>query len=379
MRPICFGNTMITAPKALRPRRLGCPQKALRRNDGLNPQRPGGDPLITIIVPVWNAEAFLPRFLRSLRAQTWPNLELLLVDDGSTDRSPELLDTAAAADARIHVLHLPHRGVAFARNAALDEARGDYLMFADTDDLVDPQYAELLYRVSVYSGAPVVTCPAKDVCGEPESDIYSCDTEKEACLKGLSPSVKCLSRSGFDYLRHESHKVVWGAIYRRDVVSGLRFSGKYAVSTDTLFFARVLSRCQTIVHLDVPLYCYIMREGSVSSRPYDRKRFDDILVWLEISRFFGRHRTDTGTSAEALAVWKSVAFLKALASQDAPADRKLEKALAACLRFRYRAVFYLFFKWLDRDILRNLLFVTAPLLYLRMSALRKRIRSLTPR
>lgn len=103
-------------------------------------------PLISIIVPVYNAEPYLDNCLDSIAAQTWENLEVWLVDDGSTDASPALCDARAAADSRFHVLHQANAGVSAARNAALERATGQYLQFVDGDDYLPSTATERLVR-----------------------------------------------------------------------------------------------------------------------------------------------------------------------------------------------------------------------------------------
>lgn len=113
-------------------------------------------PLISIIVPVYNAEPYLDNCLDSIAAQTWENLEVWLVDDGSTDASPALCDARAAADSRFHVLHQANAGVSAARNAALERATGQYLQFVDGDDYLPSTATERLVRTAGATGADLV-------------------------------------------------------------------------------------------------------------------------------------------------------------------------------------------------------------------------------
>lgn len=113
-------------------------------------------PLISIIVPVYNAEPYLDNCLDSIAAQTWENLEVWLVDDGSTDASPALCDARAAADSRFHVLHQANAGVSAARNAALERATGQYLQFVDGDDYLPSAATERLARTAGATGADLV-------------------------------------------------------------------------------------------------------------------------------------------------------------------------------------------------------------------------------
>ena len=111
------------------------------------------DPLVSIIVPVYNVKPYLNRCVDSLLGQSYQNMELLLVDDGSTDGSEALCDEYAAQDVRVRVLHKKNGGLSDARNAGVDAAKGEYLSFVDGDDWVSPYYIENLYRALEQAGA----------------------------------------------------------------------------------------------------------------------------------------------------------------------------------------------------------------------------------
>ena len=117
-------------------------------------------PLISVIIPVYNAAKYLPRCVKSVQAQTHKNLEIILVDDGSKDNSPQLCDAFAAQDPRVKVFHKPNGGVSSARNVGLDNARGEYIGFVDADDEVHPQMYEILLTHLTQHKAGVAACQA---------------------------------------------------------------------------------------------------------------------------------------------------------------------------------------------------------------------------
>ena len=120
------------------------------------------NPLISVVVPVYQAEAYLEETLRCILGQTYTDFELLLVDDGASDRSPEICDTYAAKDTRVRVFHRTNAGASEARNFGIREARGKYLAFVDADDLVDADFLEQL-----------IAC-----FEEPEVDLALCGFDK---------------------------------------------------------------------------------------------------------------------------------------------------------------------------------------------------------
>ena len=142
------------------------------------------DPLVSIIVPVYNVKPYLNRCVDSLLGQSYQNTELLLVDDGSTDGSETLCDEYAAQDARVRVLHKKNGGLSDARNAGVDAAAGEYLSFVDGDDWVSPYYIENLYRALEQAGADFsASCFEEVFEGQP---VQSVPTERLEAFEILS-------------------------------------------------------------------------------------------------------------------------------------------------------------------------------------------------
>lgn len=112
--------------------------------------------MISVIVPIYNVEAYLPKCLDSLAAQTFPDAEFILIDDGSTDRSAEIASAYVGADPRFFVYHTTNHGLSAARNLGIEKARGDWLMFVDPDDYVTPDFCETPYRDALREEADLV-------------------------------------------------------------------------------------------------------------------------------------------------------------------------------------------------------------------------------
>ncbi len=230
--------------------------------------------LVSIILPIYNAENTLNRCLSSLKRQTYDNIEVLMLDDGSTDSSKDICKTYENADARFKLFSLSRlKSVAKVRNIGLENYTGDYLMFADADDMVSDNYVERLLEVLNDSGCSIATCIAHDTA----------DTTVEHYAYHSHSPVKMISLTEYDFTKPWSHRVVWGAIFTRDVIGDTRFNESYHSSTDTLFMATILSKETTIAHINEPLYVYIYYPDSISHRKYDWKRFSDIEVWENIA------------------------------------------------------------------------------------------------
>ena len=215
-------------------------------------------PLVSIIVPVYNAEVYLGPCLERLRSQTWPNLEIILVNDGSTDGSGQLCAAAARVDGRIRFLDRPNGGVSAARNAALAAAKGDYLQFSDSDDLLTPDATETLVRAAQVTGADLVI-----------SHFFRVDGEKQA-QRGHIKGERLLTRQEFAQEMVKApanyyYGALWNKLYRRSIVEkqGLRFEEGVSWSEDFLFNLDYLRHVRLVAAVPKPLYYYHKRPGSL--------------------------------------------------------------------------------------------------------------------
>ena len=141
--------------------------------------RSDGRPLISVVVPVFRVEKYLERCVRSILSQTWRDIEVILVDDGSDDRCPLICDGFAGSDSRVRVIHKPNGGLSSARNAGIDAAAGEYLMFIDSDDYIEPEMAEKLYDALIESGADMSLCGYRCVGDDgKELSVHTTDSQR---------------------------------------------------------------------------------------------------------------------------------------------------------------------------------------------------------
>lgn len=193
---------------------------------------------ISVIVPVYQVENYLPRCLDSILAQSYSNLEIILVDDGSQDRSGKICDQYAKQDNRIHVIHQTNQGVSAARNAGLAVATGDWIGFVDGDDWIEPNmYSYLLELANSYHSSFVQ-------CGF----FLEYSTQKE---KAYTPdSVLCLKleeNSCLNWLYKYFSYSLWCKLFRRRNIAELKFDPAYQIGEDLLFNLNFLSQCGEIV------------------------------------------------------------------------------------------------------------------------------------
>lgn len=226
-------------------------------------------PLVSVIVPVYNVAGYLPRCLDSLVNQTLRDIEIIVVNDGSSDRSADVMDRYATMDSRIQVIHQENQGLSGARNTGLAAARGDWISFVDSDDWVEPAMLENMYRRMEETGA--------DLCACDFSMAY--DNKIEPAALGLSPMVVRIDDWGIDryWLEKRFSVVVWNKLYKRSILDahGIRFEPKGEIfSEDVLFNLYYLRHTGLVASLPGSYYYYYQRSSSLmnSAKPdYLRK------------------------------------------------------------------------------------------------------------
>ena len=222
---------------------------------------------ISIIVPVYNTARFLPKCLESLQEQTHEALQIILVNDGSTDDSLAICHTFAQADPRITVIDQINGGVASARNAALALARGDYIGFVDSDDYVASQMFEKLLQALLETGADLAECAYQRV-----------DDQGRATKDyGLKPMVLegSLACSESFIRKANAYYVACNKLYRASLIEGLTFP-PLRYSEDFLFNVHALGRCQKRVSLETVFYYYLDNQESATNQLFVEAKLDVI-------------------------------------------------------------------------------------------------------
>ncbi len=213
--------------------------------------------LISVIVPVYNTAQYLCECIDSILSQTYTCLELILVDDGSTDGSADICDKYAEKDTRVRVIHKPNEGVSTARNAGLAACSGDLISFVDADDWLDLQMYEKLVKCLNENDADAAMCGFVD---------YPHGRRVE---KGLFPVLPCgFAETVYQMMRRNGYFTSpWAKIFRRDLVfwegGPVRFDPALAHSEDEVWLLEVLRNCKYTAFLPVALYFYRPREDSV--------------------------------------------------------------------------------------------------------------------
>ncbi len=220
-------------------------------------------PLISVIVPIYKVEAYLCRCVDSLLAQTYDNLEIILVDDGSPDGCGRICDAYAEQDPRVRVIHKENGGLSSARNAGIDVAKGTYLGFVDSDDWLDPHAYEWMMEMALEEQLMLV-CAGR----------YDYSSHREEAKKGLCPvSREVISGEELVkriFLWDNVDSAAWDKLYHRSLFRQIRYP-LGVVSEDLPVTYRIALDAGRVGMLDRPVYYYFHREGSITTAAFSRK------------------------------------------------------------------------------------------------------------
>lgn len=234
--------------------------------------------LISVIIPVYKVEAYLTACVESVLAQTYENFELILVDDGSPDRCPQMCDEFAVRDSRIRVIHKENGGLSSARNAGIDTARGEFLAFLDSDDLWTPLFLERLYRAVQETGAEMAACLFQRFRGNPPKELPETAMTE---LLSQRESFECLFN-----LRNENMVVAPNKLYRRKLFAELRYPVGQ-IHEDEAVIHEIIGGTNTVAWVDEAHYLYREAPNSITTAAFSLKRLDAArskerrIAWFE--------------------------------------------------------------------------------------------------
>lgn len=236
------------------------------------------NPLISIIIPVYNVEKFIGYCVDSVINQSYTNIEILLIDDGSTDSSDILCDEYARTDNRIKVIHKTNGGLSDARNVGIGIATGKYISFIDSDDYILPTYIEYLFNLISKSNADISVCQLINV--DESNNVLSIGGDPVD--KIVNGNIDCMK----EYLSESSiDTVAWRKLYKKDLFkSDIRYPvGKYHEDVWTTY--KLIAQCNTIAIGSSALYAYRQRTGSIVNSSFSPKHLDSVYGALERQKF----------------------------------------------------------------------------------------------
>ncbi|MCR5704433.1 MAG: glycosyltransferase, partial [Eubacterium sp.] len=238
---------------------------------------------VSIIVPVYNVEKYLPTCIDSLVNQSYQNLEIILVDDGSKDRSGEICDEYARQDQRIIVIHKENGGLSDARNAGIDKASGDYLAFIDSDDWVDNSMIEKMILKIKETDSDVAICNARlayDDYRRVDSPVWSIEEE---VLSGTEAMQRLGQKGKVCYI------IACNKLYKKKIFEQIRYPKGY-IHEDEAVIHYVYENSEKVCLIPEDLYYYRQREDSIMGNGFSIKRIDSLVALSDRISFFHKRK-----------------------------------------------------------------------------------------
>lgn len=236
--------------------------------------------MISVIVPIYNVEEYLPTCIESILNQTYKNLEIILVDDGSTDNSGKICDEYAKRDNRCIVIHQQNKGLSEARNSGFKYATGKYISFIDGDDYIHPQMFETLYEALQKGDYDFSMVTFKQVEQYKKEDfIASINNNNTFIVTGLN-LMRRLYNINDPILKWSeiNFQVVWNKLYKKSLINDLKF--KQTGTEDTEFNNKVYIKTNSAILINMPLYHWVQRPSSITHQPVNQNFINRAYSYL---------------------------------------------------------------------------------------------------
>lgn len=251
------------------------------------PDVPDSNKLVSVIIPVFNVRPYLVEALESVLHQTYKNLDIIIIDDGSTDGSEMLCDEYAKKDSRIRVVHQINKGLSSARNAGLDRMNGEVVVFLDPDDAYHPDYVKVMMDAMLRENADIVLCgyTIHSTSGKMRQTGWSLTrAQMKPDMYDRSHALRALADGNIE-------TAVWNKMYRRELWREVRFPDGYVYEgTDTTY--RIINLCRSFYVLDQRLYRHRKRPGSITNTHSWKNLRDSFLASSHFTAFIEAHTPD---------------------------------------------------------------------------------------
>lgn len=235
-------------------------------------------PLISIVIPIYQVEKYLKQCLDSVIVQSYYNLEIILVNDGSTDGSGKICDEYARKDGRIKVIHKMNGGLSSARNVGIDNAKGEYIAFIDSDDWVDSRYVETLYNICREKGCDIAQCVHWDIWSEAN---YYVDRITEPFVFSAREAAYA-----YDTIELWQSVLAWNKLYKTKLFDGIRYP-EGRLHEDEFISYKLIWKAEKIAVTYTKLYYYRRcRENSIKTQKYSYRRLDCDDAYIEKTNFY---------------------------------------------------------------------------------------------
>lgn len=228
------------------------------------------NPLVTILSPCYNVEEYLPQCIDSILRQTYHNLQVVLIDDGSQDNTWKVMQVYAAKDSRIEIYHQENQGVATARNNLLDKVKGDYVLFIDSDDWIESNMVDFLVNKAFEHNADVTMCGMVIDDAPVRTEYTETVLTQEECIKAF-------------LFHNELRGSLCNKFIKTNLLHNVKFHCGISYGEDALFCWHIFQKAKTVVMTNRQLYHYRMNNSSISHQVFGRKKLTGHLAWTFIT------------------------------------------------------------------------------------------------
>lgn len=236
--------------------------------------------LVSVVVPVYNVSKYVEKCILSITGQSYRDLQIVVVDDGSTDDSGQIVERLSGEDTRIQVIHRENGGLSQARNTGIEAAKGEYLCFVDSDDCLESDYVEKLLKQALKTGADLVICGYlhEDEQGKVQEEVSFEQAQTQAVISGVEAMKKLDNIFRPEYLLMV---VAWNKLYRKELFADLRFP--VMIHEDEGMIHRILNKSDKVAMVEEKLYHYLIREDAItgSKNYYDKKHLQILDAFEE--------------------------------------------------------------------------------------------------
>ncbi|WP_431770785.1 glycosyltransferase family 2 protein [Streptococcus gallolyticus] len=289
--------------------------------------------LVSIILPVYNVENYIEKCLKSIRRQTYSNIEVIIVNDGSTDNSIKYCEKICEIDSRFFILNKENGGLSDARNVGIEAAHGEYLIFIDSDDFVSESLVHHLVSCLEDTNSDIAICDPVHYYSEQSEQ---CDSQ--TIFLDATSIVTFSSREAISELLYQKSFLVsaWGKIYKKDLFADIRFP-KGKLFEDSAIMYLLFEKCHRITYSNAKFYAYVHRENSITTNSFSDKDLDILEITDQIQE---RYKNDKLLNNAAISYKSSACFRILL---NAPVEEKYLPYIVECRNYIYSNWKYIIF------------------------------------
>lgn len=231
---------------------------------------------VSVIVPVYNLESYIEKCILSIQSQTLKDIEIIIVNDGSTDKTGEIIKKLASQDIRIKIINKQNGGILAARGSGFEAAKGEYILYIDGDDWIENDCCEVLYKAVIKNKSDMVIC-----------DFY--EEYDNKTLQVSSGDFKKINANEYmrSYFKGQIRSYVWIKLIKRELLEGIDFTKGISLGDDSYLSILLSKKLNSVIKVDQPLIHYVIRQGSLTKK-YDNSVFDiwKIIKFLQEDLYF---------------------------------------------------------------------------------------------